>query len=107
METVSHIYREIHGSLIPINLDGLLGGVEHDSAAVAVLEVSFQLPTQVLVEFAVDIEVQFLQHLLAVHGLPFSKGSESAQRFMSGLPADLSCANEVRVLRSKRALPSF
>jgi hypothetical protein len=54
METVFHIYREIHGSLIPINLDGLLGGVEHDSATVAVLEVSFQLPTQVLVEFAID-----------------------------------------------------
>ena len=74
METVFYIYREIHGSLVPINLDGLLGGVEYDSATVAVLEVSFQLPTQVRVEFAVDIEVQFLQHLLAVHGLPFSKG---------------------------------
>ena len=91
METVSHVYREIHGSLIPINLDGLLGGVKYDSATVAVLEVSFQLPTQVLVEFAVDIEVQFLQHLLAVHGLPFSKGSESAQRFMSALPATVVC----------------
>ena len=74
MKTVFHIYREIHGSLIPIDFDRLLGSVEHDSATIAVLEVRFQLPTQVLVEFAVDIEVQFLQHLLAVHGLPFSKG---------------------------------
>jgi hypothetical protein len=45
METIFHIYREIHGGLIPINLDGLLSGVKHDSATVAVLEVSFQLPT--------------------------------------------------------------
>lgn len=67
METVSHIYREIHGSLIPVNLDSFLGGVEHDSAAVAILEVSFQLPTQVRVEFAVDIEIQFLQDFFTIH----------------------------------------
>ena len=88
METVSHIYREIHGSLIPINLDGLLGGVEHDSATVAVLEVSFQLQTQVFVKFAIDIEVQFLQYFLAVHGLSVAKGSELTQRSIRALPAN-------------------
>jgi hypothetical protein len=43
MEAISDIGREIHGSLVPIELDGLSGGIEHDSATVAALEVSFQL----------------------------------------------------------------
>jgi hypothetical protein len=88
METVSHIQREIHGSLIPIDLDGLLGGVEYDSATVAVFQVGFQLLTEILFQLAIDIEVQFLQHLLAVHAFPFSKASELAQSSMSAVPTN-------------------
>lgn len=67
METVSHIYREIHGSLIPVNLDSFLGGVEHDSTAVAILQVRFQLLAEIFFQFAVDIEIQFLQDLFTIH----------------------------------------
>jgi hypothetical protein len=67
METVSHVRWKIHGSLIPIDFDGLFGGVEHDSTTVAVLQVSFQLLAEVFFQFAVNIKVQLLQDFLTVH----------------------------------------
>jgi len=62
---------KLHGSLVPVELDGPLGSIQHDAAAVAVLQMRFQLLTEISFKFSVNVEIQFLQDSLAVHKFRF------------------------------------
>jgi hypothetical protein len=55
MEAVSEAFRELIKFIITVNLDGFLGGIHHDVAFAAPMQVLIELHFQVLADLAVQV----------------------------------------------------
>src|SRR3972149_6312303 len=88
LEALAHARRQGHGLAVAVDLDGLAGGVHHQVAVLAVLEVLFELAGQTRVQLAVQVVAELVDYAFAVQSLILgpSPPFRSSQNFPSRCP---------------------
>jgi hypothetical protein len=67
MQALPNTLRKFHWSLISIQLDGAFRSVQDNPATVTTSQVFLEALAKLFLKFTVNVKVQFLDHLFAVH----------------------------------------